>query len=403
MTIKYVGDTNFFLDNPNSVNEYDMVVLSHVSREFESLEQKGSAELKYRIRQAKRSIINSEKVTYDMKDYNVDFSDKLDSNYTDNKILQACMENEYGLATNDVLLQIKAKTYNIPLLTSDDVDVDDKDEYVGFKEITVSVYDYNKINTNLNINKYGLLNNEYLIVNVDNTGEKDAFKWTGEHLERVNQRGFTTQMFGKFKAYDKYQQIAVDSIINNDLTFIKGKAGSGKSLISLYTAWYLIEKGKFDKLIVFSNPTKARHAQELGFYKGTRTQKLLDSQIGIMLSSKFGDETMLNAFIESKKLEILPFSDIRGFDTSGEKKSIVWITEAQNLNTDLLKLGLQRIGDNTKVIVDGDIDAQVDSDIYRIDNGAKRMSQIFRGSELYGEVELQEIYRSKIAEKADEM
>lgn len=44
-----------------------------------------------------------------------------------------------------------------------------------------------------------------------------------------------------------------------------------------------------------------------------------------------------------------------------------------------MKLGLQRISDNTKVIVDGDYFAQVDKDVYSSNNGMRRMSEVFRG------------------------
>jgi predicted ribonuclease YlaK len=120
-----------------------------------------------------------------------------------------------------------------------------------------------------------------------------------------------------------------------------------------------------------------------------------------MLKSKFGDEVEILRQIQDEKLDILPFVDIRGWD-SGDK-TIVWIVEAQNLTAELMKLGLQRIGEGSKVIVDGDYHQQIDKDVYVADNGMKRMSEIFRGSELYGEVELQNVHRSLIADLADKM
>lgn len=60
--------------------------------------------------------------------------------------------------------------------------------------------------------------------------------------------------------------MAVDSILNNQLTSIRGRAGSGKSIIALNTAWNLVEKEGY-KLVIFVNPTPLRDSQELGFYK----------------------------------------------------------------------------------------------------------------------------------------
>ena len=102
-------------------------------------------------------------------------------------------------------------------------------------------------------------------------------------------------------------------------------------------------------------------------------------------------------------LILLPMSDIRGFDTTGMNAGI-YITEAQNLNIDLMKLALQRIGDDSICILDGDDNTQVDLPIYANDsNGLRRVSEVFRGSSLYGEVTLPICHRSKIAELAEKM
>lgn len=80
------------------------------------------------------------------------------------------------------------------------------------------------------------------------------------------------------------------------------------------------------------------------------------------------------------------------------------ISYTQNTSVDLMKLALQRIGEDSICIIDGDYTSQVDSYMYQGgNNGMKRISEVFRGQEFYGEVELKNIYRSKIAEIADEM
>ena len=82
----------------------------------------------------------------------------------------------------------------------------------------------------------------------------------------------------------------------------------------------------------------------------------------------------------------------------------IYISEAQNLDTTLMKLALQRIGDDSICILDGDSNAQVDLSMYAGDNnGMRRVSQVFRGSDIYGEVTLKQIYRSKIAELAQQL
>lgn len=76
----------------------------------------------------------------------------------------------------------------------------------------------------------------------------------------------------------------------------------------------------------------------------------------------------------------------------------IYISEAQNLDTELMKLTLQRIGEDSVCIIDGDYNAQVDMVEYAgANNGMKRVSKLFKGQDFYGEVALQNIYRSKIA------
>lgn len=100
---------------------------------------------------------------------------------------------------------------------------------------------------------------------------------------------------------------------------------------------------------------------------------------------------------------LMPFSDIRGFDTTG-MNCAVYITEGQNLNINLMKLALQRIGEDSICIVEGDMNTQVDLEAYEGNkNGMRRLSEIFRGQPFFGQVQLNTIYRSKIAKIADSM
>lgn len=122
-----------------------------------------------------------------------------------------------------------------------------------------------------------------------------------------------------------------------------------------------------------------------------------------MLVSKIGSRIEVQRLIDEEKIVLVPLSDIRGYDTSGMNAGI-YITEAQNMDIELMRLALQRIGKDSVCIIDGDSDAQVDLEAYEGNrNGMRRMSQVFRNNDIYGEVKLQRIHRSKIAEIAQLM
>lgn len=252
---------------------------------------------------------------------------------------------------------------------------------------------------------YELLVNEYLVVR-NNCGEiVDKLCWNGNEHRHLIYSTFNSTHFGDIKPLkdDVYQAFVADSFVNNKITLVRGPAGSGKTLLSLAYLLNRLEKGKIDKIIIFCNTVATKDSAKLGYYPGTRDEKLLDSQIGNLLTSKFGDRCEVERMIEEGKLMLLPCSDIRGFDTSGMRAG-VYISEAQNMSVSLMKLALQRIGDDGICIIDGDCKTQVDDiNFAGSNNGMRRVSKVFRGEDIYGEITLKNIHRSRIGQIAERM
>lgn len=278
-------------------------------------------------------------------------------------------------------------------------------EYLGYEEVTMNDATMADFYECPYMNSAGLLTNQYLIIKNMNGEVVDVVKWNGEKYVEVKPLSLKTEWFGTIKPYkgDVLQRCAIDSFVSNKLTMIKGRAGTGKSYLALGYLFYLFDKHKIDKIIIFCNTVATKNAAKLGFYPGNKDEKLLDSSIGNMLSAKLGGPYAVNRLIDSEKLLLLPMSDIRGFDTTGMNAG-VYITEAQNMDITLMKLALQRIGDDCICIVDGDYNTQVDLQQYSgLSNGMIRMSEVYRGRNFYGEIELKNIYRGEIAEIADKM
>lgn len=279
------------------------------------------------------------------------------------------------------------------------------DDYCGYKILTLDEEEMADFYENLNKNHFDLKINEYLILRDWNHNTVDELCWTGKTHRHITYSNLNSKLFGKIKPFkdDVYQAIALDSLMNNKITMLKGPAGSGKTYLSLGYLVHQLEKGYIDKIIIFCNTVATKNSAKLGFYPGTRNEKLLDSQIGNLLSSKFGGRIVVEQMMNEEKIILLPMSDIRGYDTSGMRAGI-YISEAQNLDITLMKLALQRIGEDSICIIDGDDKAQVDLEEFAgRNNGMKRVSTVFRGSEIYGEVELGIIHRSKIASLAEYM
>lgn len=314
------------------------------------------------------------------------------------------VNNELIFITNDLALKHIAKSF-FNTLKLDSVKEDYDDDYQGYKEINMTDEELVNFYSSPNYNYYNLKINEYIIINTSTKKAVDTLCWTGNGYRRLIYNSFNSKLFGEVKPFkgDIYQTLFVDSLVNNQITMVKGPAGSGKTFLSMAYLINQLERGKIDKIIVFCNTVATKNSAKLGYYPGTRDEKLLDSQIGNLLISKLGSRMLVEQMIEEEKLALLPLSDIRGYDTSGMKAGI-YISEAQNMDIDLMKLTLQRIGEDSICIIDGDCKAQVDSiDFAGANNGMRRASKVFRGEDIYGEVTLQNIHRSRIAEIAEQL
>ena len=304
-------------------------------------------------------------------------------------------QNEVLFITNDLSLYYMARLF----VSEDQLAsvAEDNDTYQGYIDIQLDDEEMEAFYSYPEINHFNSYINEYIIIRNKQNEIIDRKVWTGDGYRSISFDNFESKQFGRIKPLDIQQQFAADSFIHNKITMIKGPAGSGKSYLALGYLFNQLEKGRIDKIIIFCNTVAAKNAARLGYLPGDRDMKLLDSQIGNFLSSKLGSKLEVEKLIESEKLILLPMSDVRGYDTTGMQAGI-YITEAQNLDISLMKLALQRIGEDSICIIDGDEKTQVDDiNFAGSNNGMRRASKIFRGTEIYGEIELKQIHRSKIA------
>jgi PhoH-like ATPase len=402
----YLTDTNVLLNNPEVLEHYKVFIPSHVLREVEHLEltRKQDRTLQFQIRRFKKLADNLVEDYIDLEDYKFDLRKDWDKNYVDNILVQIALDKNLAMITNDRLLRKKCKLYGIVVIKLEDSNYVD-DGYKGYIEVEMPIEEFTRFHdTRLDKNEFNLLLNQYLII-LDPKTKKPyrALKYDGNYYISIKEKNFDSVRVGKFIAKDLYQACVLDSLMSNKLTLIRGKAGTAKTLSAITYAMQQIEKGKHNKLIVFSNSLPTKGAVYLGMNKGSLKDKLMQVSVGHILASKIGSYDEVEAMMATEELLVLPMSDIRGFDTTG-MKAIILITEAQNLDRELMKLAIQRVGEDCKMIIEGDNLTQLDSELFEGDNnGMNAVSSVFRGHDYYGEVELKNIYRSELARMAEKL
>lgn len=143
----------------------------------------------------------------------------------------------------------------------------------------------------------------------------------------------------------------LDSIRNNQITFAVGPAGTGKSYIATaYAAEQLYYK-KIDKLIVTRPAVEAE--ESLGALPGELQEKYAPylAPVRDILDNLLG-KTFVDYCIKVGTIEPVPLGFMRGRTFAN---SVVLLDEAQNTTPKQMKLLLSRIGEDCKMIIDGDI------------------------------------------------
>lgn len=378
--MKVIVDTNVLLDYPDVVEKYEEIYLpSVVLEELDKL--KRDKNLGFKVRRAARIIDSAQNIKFILED-NYTMPDGWDDK-NDNKIVMCAKKHGLTIISNDLLLKAHAESAGVRCERYHK----NYDAIVSYVEKTLTD---EEVNLFFDKNYDFEFEEKYVIVK-----DRDG-NIIGTNIKPPT---FKSEAFGIIRPKDYYQAIAMDSLINDKFTVLTGKAGTAKTLLSLAYALQEIEKNRRRKLIIIHNPTKVQGSEELGYYKGDFIEKLMQSSIGNILKTKLGGEMAVNQLIKQEKLEVVPASDCRGMEIPED--CILYVTEAQNLTTEMMKLIIQRTAEGAKIIFDGDYDAQVDSILYEHNNGLKRVIEVFSSYDFFSHIRLVNIYRSEIANIAE--
>lgn len=432
----YVIDTSVYLSDADCINKFgnnDIIVPLKVLEEidkhkkrqdsvgfharqiiktFDGLRKKGNLKNGVRIDKGKGLL---KFVGLDEIDYKTLPRD-LDPRNSDHIILATALtikaqnaRRKVILVTRDINLRVIAQGVDLPAEEYENIKVvEAKDKiYTGFKEIVMddeiidSFYDDKSVFLD-EVDYPNLYPNQFIMLVSSSNPKKTCLTrfWNhGTRLQKiVNQ---TEDLRWGVSPRNKEQSFAYDLLFNEGINFVSliGRAGSGKTLLAIAAGLeQTVGNGKSRyKKIIISRPVQPL-GKDIGFLPGTMEEKMLPwlKPIADNIDNITSDEegNLMEFYMDNGKLEIEALTYIRGRSISN---AYMIIDEAQNLTAHEVKTILTRVGDNTKIILTGDIE-QIDN-IYtnETSNGLTYAVEKFKKEAIAGHVTFKKGERSKLA------
>ena len=151
-------------------------------------------------------------------------------------------------------------------------------------------------------------------------------------------------------ARSEKQSAYIKALKENDIIMSLGPAGTGKSFLAVSVGVAMLMEKKIDRVILSRPAVEA--GEKLGFLPGDMKEKV-DPYLRPLydaLYELFGSEK-IDKKIESGEIEIAPLAFMRGRTL---KNCFAILDEAQNATETQIKMFLTRIGENSKLVVNGD-------------------------------------------------
>ena len=380
---KIVIDTNVLLDTPEIILAYDEVVIPFVV--LEELDKlKTRPETGYKARKAVRFI----KKNLDK----IELVGEVTLDTNDNQILLAAKDNGAKLLTNDIILRLKAIAEGVEL--EEELGIED---YKGYSVIELDDETMCKFYSGLEIEAFDNVNlNEYVML-TDGFDVIDKYKMTRDGLKKLKYKKIMNKYVGTVKPRNDQQELYMDLLQDQDIKVkvCTGNYGTGKDYLALSAFLGLLDEGKYEKILWVRNNVEAKGTEPVGFLPGSLNDKLI--VYADIVSDFVGGRDEFMGMIETGKIELVHPGFLRGRDL---RNSIIYCTEAQNMDTGLIKLVLSRVSEGSMIFFNGDI-KQADKAVFKEDSGLFHLISRLKDNANFGYVHLEKTERSEIAGLAE--
>tara|TARA_E500000075_G_C6982937_1_gene317887 strand:- start:564 stop:1520 length:957 start_codon:yes stop_codon:yes gene_type:complete len=195
-----------------------------------------------------------------------------------------------------------------------------------------------------------LKNNDISAEEIENNIDLAKPTYIKEQIEQDQKYQITTKLKTIYPK-TKNQEIFLKLMKSKDVVFAVGPAGTGKTYLAVAYAVSLFVEGKINRLILSRPAVEA--GERLGFLPGDMKEKIdpylrpLYDALYEMMPVEEIDRKMVNNLIE-----IAPLAFMRGRTLN---KSFIILDEAQNTLSTQMKMFLTRLGQNSKMVITGDL------------------------------------------------
>tara|TARA_B100000242_G_C43032362_1_gene481075 strand:- start:360 stop:1637 length:1278 start_codon:yes stop_codon:yes gene_type:complete len=330
----------------------------------------------------------------------------LDESQGDNKIIAAALslqkENKIvKVITKDINLRVKcdalgleAEDYYKDHIKSDDV-YEEENTILKVEDSDIdALYTEGSICLENSLNE-----NEFVILQGNSQGKSALCIHKNGNLNLLpDVKSNSTDV----RPRNKEQKFALH-VLNDDqipLVCLTGRAGSGKTFLTLMSGLDSLMTGKYERIVVTRNIEPV--GRDIGFLPGDVNEKMEPWMSPLLDNFRhhFKDKTYFEAMIEKGQIEIAPLAFIRGRTFNN---SFIIVDEAQNASIHELKTVITRIGEGSKIVLMGDTD-QIDTHyIDKRSNGLSITIDRFGTSNLQAHVYLERGERSALATYASKV
>jgi PhoH-like ATPase len=356
-------------------------------------------------------------ISFNQHDAKIDAEQIFQEEKPDHRILNVALyyqeqypDKEVMLITKDCNLRVKAKALGLAsedYLTGTVKNINSlytgKYTITGVDEsIIEELYKDNKVHVDKLRNEKGFptdgnINNAYFIIKNGSKSGIGYYNPKDAHIHRIEKEDVMN-----IKARNAEQIFAVHALMNSDakIVTISGTAGTGKTLLAMAGA--IAQKKNFLQIYI-ARPIVPLNNKDIGFLPGDISSKvapymepLYDALkfIKVQNQNNLKETKKLDDLIEKEKLIVAPLAYIRGRSLH----NILFIVdEAQNLSPIEIKTIITRMGENSKIVLVGDI-YQIDSPYLDVhSNGLSYTIDRLKGEAIYSHVTLEKGERSEVA------